>query len=102
MLNGDPKVVTEATMALADDSSPVFTARGMNAFAAMFRDIDKIKSAFMGDGGATTTRACSRGPSGSFAPAIARTFRVRGSRRWRVFRRSSKRGRANNPMATLL
>ena len=37
-------------MALADDSSPVFTARGMNAFAAMFRDIDKIKGAFMGDG----------------------------------------------------
>ena len=40
----------EATMALADDSSPVFTARGMSAFAAMFRDIDKIKGAFMGNG----------------------------------------------------
>jgi SAM-dependent methyltransferase len=41
----------EATMALADDSSPVFTARGMNAFGSMFRDIEKIKSAFTGDGG---------------------------------------------------
>jgi SAM-dependent methyltransferase len=40
----------EATMALADDTSPVFTARGMNAFGSMFRDIEKIKSAFAGDG----------------------------------------------------
>jgi SAM-dependent methyltransferase len=41
----------EATMALADERSPVFTARGMNAFASMFNDMDKIKAAFMGDGG---------------------------------------------------
>ncbi len=41
----------EATMALADETSPVFTARGMNAFGSMFRDIDKIKAAFTGDGG---------------------------------------------------
>ena len=41
----------EAAMALADDTSPVFTARAMNSFAAMFRDIDKIKGAFLGDGG---------------------------------------------------
>jgi 2-polyprenyl-3-methyl-5-hydroxy-6-metoxy-1,4-benzoquinol methylase len=40
----------EATMALADDSSPAFTARGMNAFGSMFRDIEKIKTAFTGDG----------------------------------------------------
>jgi SAM-dependent methyltransferase len=40
----------EAGMALADESSPVFVARGMNAFGAMFRDIEKIKSAFTGDG----------------------------------------------------
>ena len=40
----------EATMALADDTSPVFTARGMNAFGSMFRDIDKIKAAFSGNG----------------------------------------------------
>jgi SAM-dependent methyltransferase len=41
----------EAAMALADDSSPVFTARGMNAYASMFLGIDKIKAAFTGDGG---------------------------------------------------
>jgi SAM-dependent methyltransferase len=40
----------EAAMALADDTSPVFTARGMNAFGSMFKDIDKIKAAFLGDG----------------------------------------------------
>jgi SAM-dependent methyltransferase len=40
----------EAAMALADDSSPVFTARGMNAFGSMFMDIEKIKTAFTGDG----------------------------------------------------
>jgi 2-polyprenyl-3-methyl-5-hydroxy-6-metoxy-1,4-benzoquinol methylase len=41
----------EAALALADDTSPVFTARAMNAFASMFKDIDKIKAAFHGDGG---------------------------------------------------
>jgi SAM-dependent methyltransferase len=41
----------EAMLALADESSPAFTARGMNAFGSMFRDIDKIKAAFTGDGG---------------------------------------------------
>ena len=40
----------EAVMALADDTSPVFVARGMNTFASMFEDIDKIKAAFLGDG----------------------------------------------------
>jgi SAM-dependent methyltransferase len=40
----------EAAMALADDTSPVFTARGMNTFASMFEDVDKIKAAFLGDG----------------------------------------------------
>jgi SAM-dependent methyltransferase len=40
----------EAAMALADERSPVFTARGMNAFGSMFKDIDKLKSAFTGDG----------------------------------------------------
>ena len=38
-------------MALADDTSPVFVARGMNAFASMFMDMDKIKAAYQGDGG---------------------------------------------------
>jgi 2-polyprenyl-3-methyl-5-hydroxy-6-metoxy-1,4-benzoquinol methylase len=41
----------EGAMALADDSSPVFTARGINAFGSMYMDIDKIKAAFKGDGG---------------------------------------------------
>jgi 2-polyprenyl-3-methyl-5-hydroxy-6-metoxy-1,4-benzoquinol methylase len=41
----------EATMALADDGSPAFTARGMNTLGSMFMDIEKIKAAFTGDGG---------------------------------------------------
>ena len=40
----------EAAAALADDSSPVFVARGMNAFASLFLDHDKIRVAFRGDG----------------------------------------------------
>lgn len=40
----------EAVMALADDNSPAFVARGMNAFASMFIDKDKIADAFQGDG----------------------------------------------------
>lgn len=40
----------EAAMALADDSSPAFVARAMNAFGSMFMDIDKITSAFRGSG----------------------------------------------------
>jgi SAM-dependent methyltransferase len=40
----------EATMALADDTSPIFVARGMNAFGSLFIDIDKIKAAFRSDG----------------------------------------------------
>jgi len=40
----------EATMALADDTSPIFVARGMNAFGSLFIDIDKIKAAFQSDG----------------------------------------------------
>jgi 2-polyprenyl-3-methyl-5-hydroxy-6-metoxy-1,4-benzoquinol methylase len=41
----------EAAMILADDSSPAFMARGMNALVAMVIDGDKIKAAFQGDGG---------------------------------------------------
>jgi SAM-dependent methyltransferase len=41
----------EAAMALADDSSPVFVARGMNAVGSMFKDLEKVKAAFTGDGG---------------------------------------------------
>jgi 2-polyprenyl-3-methyl-5-hydroxy-6-metoxy-1,4-benzoquinol methylase len=40
----------EEAMALANDDAPVFVARGMNAFASMFLDIDKVKTAFRGDG----------------------------------------------------
>ncbi len=40
----------EAVMALADENSPVFTARAMNAFASMFMDMEKVKRAFEGDG----------------------------------------------------
>jgi SAM-dependent methyltransferase len=40
----------EAAMALADDTSPAFIARAMNAFGSMFMDIDKITTAFRGDG----------------------------------------------------
>lgn len=41
----------EAGSALADDASPVFVARAMNALGAMFFDLDKLKAAFRGDGG---------------------------------------------------
>ena len=37
-------------MALADDASPVFVARAMNALGSMFMDMDKLKAAFTGDG----------------------------------------------------
>ncbi len=40
----------EGAMTLADDRSPVFTARGMNAFGASYLDIEKIKAAFRSDG----------------------------------------------------
>jgi len=42
---------SEHAMALADDSSPVFVARAMNAIGAMFMDVDKVTQAFRGDGG---------------------------------------------------
>jgi 2-polyprenyl-3-methyl-5-hydroxy-6-metoxy-1,4-benzoquinol methylase len=41
----------EAAMALANEDSPVFVARGMNALGAMFIDMEKVKGAFQGDGG---------------------------------------------------
>jgi 2-polyprenyl-3-methyl-5-hydroxy-6-metoxy-1,4-benzoquinol methylase len=40
----------EAAMALADDNSPVFVARAMNAFGSLFMDMDKIAAAFRSDG----------------------------------------------------
>lgn len=41
----------EAALALADDTSPVFLARGMNAIGSMFIDLHKVAAAFRGDGG---------------------------------------------------
>jgi SAM-dependent methyltransferase len=41
----------EAALALADDTSPVFLARAMNAIGATFIDFEKIVAAFRGDGG---------------------------------------------------
>jgi hypothetical protein len=41
----------EGAMALADENSPVFTARAMNALGAMFMDMGKLKGAFQGTGG---------------------------------------------------
>jgi 2-polyprenyl-3-methyl-5-hydroxy-6-metoxy-1,4-benzoquinol methylase len=40
----------EAAMALADDTSPAFVARAMNAFGSLFMDITKVSDAFRGDG----------------------------------------------------
>jgi 2-polyprenyl-3-methyl-5-hydroxy-6-metoxy-1,4-benzoquinol methylase len=40
----------EAALALADDGSPVFVARAMNALASMFFDMKKVAAAFRGNG----------------------------------------------------
>jgi SAM-dependent methyltransferase len=40
----------EVALALADDTSPVFVARAMNAFASMFIDTPKVVAAFKSDG----------------------------------------------------
>src|SRR5437764_6732125 len=40
----------EGAMVLADENAPTFVARGMNAFGSMFRDMEKLKAAFKGDG----------------------------------------------------
>src|SRR5689334_6515909 len=44
-------ITPEAAMALADDNSPVFVARAMNAIGSVFVDLPKITDAFRGDGG---------------------------------------------------
>jgi SAM-dependent methyltransferase len=41
----------EAVLALADDSSPVFTARAMNTVGAFYADFPKLTRAFRGNGG---------------------------------------------------
>jgi hypothetical protein len=40
----------EAAMALADDESPAFVARAMNAIGALFIDMPKVAEAFRGNG----------------------------------------------------
>jgi 2-polyprenyl-3-methyl-5-hydroxy-6-metoxy-1,4-benzoquinol methylase len=40
----------EATMALADDESPAFVARAMNAIGSVFIDMPKVAEAFRGNG----------------------------------------------------
>jgi 2-polyprenyl-3-methyl-5-hydroxy-6-metoxy-1,4-benzoquinol methylase len=55
LIEYDPIVGTyglspEAAAALADDSSPVFVARGMNAFLSVSIDHAKVADAFRGDG----------------------------------------------------
>ena len=44
------ELTPEQGMVLADDQSPAFVARAMNAFGSMFMDIGKISDAFRGDG----------------------------------------------------
>src|SRR5579875_2783647 len=39
-----------AALALADEASPAFVARGIDVLGAMFMDIEKVKRAFTGDG----------------------------------------------------
>ena len=67
----------------------------MNTFGSMFKDMEKITAAFRGDGalaGATTTRASSRGRSGSSGPDTGPTSRASGSRRSTASRPGSERG----------
>jgi 2-polyprenyl-3-methyl-5-hydroxy-6-metoxy-1,4-benzoquinol methylase len=45
------RLTPEATLALADDESPVFVARAMNAIGSVFIDMPKVADAFRGDGG---------------------------------------------------
>ena len=81
----------EAVWPLADDSSPVFLARGMNVFASVFNDLGKIADAFRGGGAmswGSTTPACSKAPSGSSGPATGPTCRPSGSRPSTASRRS--------------
>jgi 2-polyprenyl-3-methyl-5-hydroxy-6-metoxy-1,4-benzoquinol methylase len=49
--DGDRYSLTpEAAVALADDSSPAFVARAMNAIGSLYIDIGKVADAFRGDG----------------------------------------------------
>ncbi|WP_166347940.1 methyltransferase domain-containing protein [Phytoactinopolyspora limicola] len=41
----------EAALTLADDTSPAFMARAIQAFGSLYRDLDKLADAYRGDGG---------------------------------------------------
>ncbi|MEX2394644.1 MAG: class I SAM-dependent methyltransferase [Actinomycetota bacterium] len=49
--NDTYSISPEGTMALADDNSPAFVARAMNAFGSFFMDFDKIKAAYQSPSG---------------------------------------------------
>ena len=44
-------VSDEVALILADESAPMFMARGMNALVSLFSDGEKLRAAFEGDGG---------------------------------------------------
>ncbi len=49
--DGDTYAISpEGVAALADETSPVFVARGMNTFGSMYLDLERIKDAFRGGG----------------------------------------------------
>ncbi len=41
---------SEASLPLADETSPMFVARAMNAVGSLYKDFEKFKKAFKGDG----------------------------------------------------
>ena len=96
----------EAALALADENSPAFTARGNEhsrvAVQGHGEDQGRVQRPTAGWRGATTTRACSRAPSGSSGPATGRSCRARGSPRSTGCRRSSRpaRGRPTSAAGT--
>ncbi len=64
----------EVALAVADEDSPAFTARGLSVLNSLFIDAEKAAETFRGNGalaGAITTITCSTAPSGSSARAIA-------------------------------
>lgn len=44
------ELTPEGAMALADETSPAFVARGMNTLGAIYKDFEKVASAFRADG----------------------------------------------------
>jgi hypothetical protein len=81
----------EAVWPLADETSPVFVARGMNVLASVYSDLPKIADAFRGSGpcrGASTTPACSRARNGFSGRATGPTCLRSGSRPSTAWRRS--------------